>query len=79
MQVDEVVRVAGPWGQHYIAHWNAILLCPKVNVVVILEQLWQIEELRDQLFDIGRACQAVAPTSAYTVEQSIRMVYFPIL
>lgn len=42
--------------------------------IQVLQELWEIEELRDELFDVGRALHARLPGRCHRVELAVRAV-----
>lgn len=66
----------------YIQHQSLLINLPSVNppqaasflTVHVLQELWEIEELWDELFDVSRTLHACLPGCCYRVELSVSAV-----
>lgn len=53
MKSNELSRVIlGPWRQHNVVQDFSVLFRAKFKLILVREEFWEIEELRDELLDI---------------------------
>lgn len=81
MNEDEASSItAGPGGQLHVIHIITVLPLAKVVALLVGEELWEEEELRNHLLDVTRTftrCQT--PSCFNRVESSVWQVKFVIL
>ena len=70
----EVVRVLGPRRQLHVVQRDAVLPRAQVEPVRVAQQLGVVEEVGQQLLDVGRARGRVVVARAERVEEAVRVV-----
>ena len=70
----ELLRCGSPGRQHDVAQLGVVLLGAQVQLVDVPEEVGLVEELRDELLDVGHVVVAELPRGGNGVEQPIGQV-----
>jgi len=74
---DEVVRAARPHRQHHVAHPLVVLPHAELEAAVVAQKVGQVEELGDELLDVGEGGGARVPRLLERREEPVRVVEAP--
>ena len=81
MDLDEKPRIAiCPWRQTDMVHLLTVLTLPKVQTIVVFQELGKIEQLRNEFFDVsGGIAGSQVPGGGQIVKGSVGNVKAAVL